>query len=470
MSMRCRVVETAGLLLALSACSNFNAPAPSRTGARSTPAAPVSTVSATLTIPLTQIASILNAKTERSIADVSGRPVKCGIGNCKLNLRAVRTGPIDVAEADGALGLHLPFEVEAQMAAPGFLSMLRASANGSGEADATTRIGIAPDWRLRSSTQGTVHVENSHLRIGPIVTNLADVLNDNQELLSRPLWRLADKQLANLRLEPEVQKAWQKLAQPIRVGKKPISWLVLHPVRVRVAAPMVRAGQLILSLGLEVRGDVVTAETPPANAAGPLPPAAPMQQASDRFVVSVPAMLPYDEAARLAMASLTKRPPRIAGNTVRFTSLAVLPSGDDVVLEARFCIDPGWDFTGWFSSCGTGYLRGAPHFDPARGTISITGVHYDLETADLVLRTMRALAGDQLGRALQSHLVFDVSREIARLHDSVRRALAKPQGRDVTISATIDSFGPPSLIWTKDGFVVLFQATGKVLTELRLGR
>lgn len=467
--MRRKIVVLAGLLVALSACSDFTAPAPNRTPARSTPPPPLSTVSATLTIPLTQIAAILNARTASGIADVRGRSVKCGIGNCHLDLRATRTGPIDVAETNGVLSLHLPFDVEAQMAAPGFLSMIRASANGRGEADAVTRIGVAPDWRLRSSTQGRVHVENSHLRIGPIVTNLADVLNDNQELLSRPLWRLADKQMANLRLKPEVEKAWRMLAKPIHVGKKPLSWLVLHPVQVRVAEPAVRAGQLVLSLGLEVRGQVVTAETPPANAAGPLPQATPMQIASDRFAVAVPAMLPYDEAARLAMASLARRPPRIAGNTVRFTSLAVLPSGDDVVLEARFCIDPGWDVTGWFSSCGTGYLRGAPRFDPARGTISITNVHYDLETAGLILRTMRALAGGRLGEALQSHLVFDVSKELAQLHDSVARALAKPQGRDVTVSATIDSFGAPSLIWTRDGFVVLFQATGTVLTRLRLG-
>ena len=31
---------------------------------------------------------------------------------------------------------------------------------------------VAPDWRLSATTHGDVHLEDSHLRIGPIVTNL----------------------------------------------------------------------------------------------------------------------------------------------------------------------------------------------------------------------------------------------------------------------------------------------------------
>ena len=170
------------------------------------------------------------------------------------------------------------------------------------------------------------------------------------------------------------------------------------------------------------------------------------------------------------MQSLTRRPPRIAGTPVVFKSLAILPSGDDVVLEAKFCIVPGWDFTGWFSSCATGYLRGAPVFDAASGTIRIVNVHYDVETADLILRTMRLLAGDQLGNALVGHLVFDESREIEKLHAGIAKSLAKPQGRDVVVSAAIDSFGDPSLTWTADGFLVMLTATGKVSAGLHVAR
>jgi len=460
----------AGLSLLLAACGRFTAPEPQRSPARVTPAPPLSTIAVSLTIPESEIAGLLNAKTKNSLADMRGRPVKCGIGWCHLDLLAHRTGPIAVEASGDALSLRVPFDVEAQMAAPGFLSMLRATAQGQGEADARTAFDIAPDWQLRSATTGTIHVENSHLRIGPLVTNLADMLNDNQDLLSRPLWRLVDKQLAAMRIRPQVEKAWAALAKPIRVSKMPTSWLVLRPQGVRIARPLAANGAVAMSLGLDVRGYVVTADTPPANVIAPLPPPGKMERPSDRFVVAVPVLLPYDEAARLAMASLAKRPPRIAGTAVRFTSLAFLPSGDDVVLAARFCVDPDWDIFGWFASCGAGYLRGTPHFDAARGTIRVTGVHYDIATAGLVLTTMRVLAGDRLGEALSGHLVFDESKEIARLHADIARALATPQGRNVTVSAAITSYGMPTLTWTKDGFLVVFFAEGRVKAALHLER
>ncbi|HWD26101.1 MAG TPA: DUF4403 family protein [Rhizomicrobium sp.] len=465
-----KIALIAGLCLLLAACGGFDAPPPKRTPARPMPPAPLSTIALSLTVPGGEIARLLNDKTQAFIADVHDRPVKCGIGRCHLDLRAQRTGPIAVRAEGGALAVHLPFALQAQIAAPGFFSMIRGQVNGAGEADARTAFAIASNWQLRSQTSGTVHVDNSHLRLGPLVTNLADVLNDNEDVISRPLWKLVDKQLARLKLRPQVEKAWAALAKPIRVGKKPLAWLVLQPERARVARPVTRDGALVVSLALDVRGTVVPSDTPPANAIKPLPAPAPLAAPSDRFEAAVPIRLPYDTAARLALQSLTRRPPRIAGTLVTFKSLAILPSHDDVVLEARFCIAPGWDFTGWFSSCATGYLRGAPVFDPVRGKIRVVNVHYDVETADLILRTMRFLAGDALGKALDGHLVFDESKEIEKFHASISKALEKPQGRDVVVSAAIDGFGAPALSWTADGFLVILSARGHVKADLKLER
>jgi hypothetical protein len=457
------------LVLSLALCGcGFEAPAPQRTPARPTPAAPLSTIAATLTIPESEIARLLNEKTQAHIADLQNQPVKCGVGRCRLNLLAQRTGVITVSEAANGLELHLPFMVHAQLSASGFFSMLRARADGQGEAVADTRLDIAPDWSVQSHTQGEVHLEQSHLRIGPLVTNLADVWNDNQETLSRPLWRALDKQLSALPIRRQVAKFWTRLFVPISLSNKFPAWLVLRPEKLRLAGPVIGHGGVSLSLSLEARGQVVSADAPPPNKATPLPAPVPLGAPSDKFAIAVPVLLSYDEAARLAMASLAHRPPRIAGMDVRFSQLRILPSGDDVVLAARFCADPPWDFLGWFSSCGTGYLRGVPEFDAAQGIIRVTHVHYDIATANLLLGTMRALAGDALAKTLQDHLVFDESREMRRLYGEVRSALAKPRGRDVAISADIQSFGAPRFTWTRDGFLASLSATGRVTTQLHL--
>lgn len=454
------------LALTLQAC-RFEATPPDRTPAPAMPVPPLSTIAATVSIPLSAVAQILNDRTRERIADLHGQPVKCGIGVCHLDLVARRTGAILAGGSGSQLELHLPFTADAQLSAPGFLSMLRARADVRGTAITRTEFEVAPNWQLHATTHGDVRLEGSHLRIGPLVTDLTEIWNGNEGALSRPLWQTMDKQFAAMPLEPQIAQLWSRLFVPVAVGKNPVTWLVLRPERLMAARPAIRDGRMVFSLGLELRGRIVAAAAPPRNVATPLPPAAGMGHPSNRFAVAVPVLLSYGEAARLAEASLRKRPPTIAGLTVRFSQLRILPSGRDVVLAARFCIDPVWDARHWLSSCGTGYLRGVPRFDAAHGTIKITGVHYDVAGAGLVLRGLRLLTGDALARVLEEHLVFDQSRETVRLDREVTAALARPQGNAVAIWADIRSFGAPAFTWTAEGFVASFSATGTTTTILQ---
>jgi hypothetical protein len=46
--------------------------------------------------------------------------------------------------------------------------------------------------------------------------------------------------------------------------------------------------------------------------------------------------------------------------------------------------------------------------------------------------------------------------------------LAKPQGRELSVSAKVESFGTPAFSWTADGFLALFSAKGQVSASLDL--
>lgn len=457
---------SAALLLA--GCG-FEAPPPERTAPRPTPPAPLSNLTATLTLSAADIERRLNAETADHLADIRDQPVKCGIGRCRLSLEAIRTGAIRVDARGDALETELPFDVHAQLALPGFLSAVHAKANARGLAMTQTTATLGPDWRIRPTTRGMVQLDDSHLRVGPVVTNLRDVWNDNDELLSRPLFKMLDKKIAaGLNEQPTIAKAWNRAFTAIKVGKKPVAWLVLEPQRLRVGRLQTANGALVLSLGIAARAHVVVQDEPPQIKPAPLPPLAPLQGRDDRFAFAVPVLVSYDEAAKLALQSLAKRPPRVAGMALRFEKLAILPSGQDVILAATFCADQSWDVFHWFSACGTGYLRGAPEFDAATSTIRIRNVRYDVATENVILGAARWLAGPALGHDLESHLVFRAAKDIDKLKSQITAALAKPQGRDVVVSAAIEAFGPPTLTWTKDGFLATFSAEGRVKTDVRL--
>jgi hypothetical protein len=169
----------------------------------------------------------------------------------------------------------------------------------------------------------------------------------------------------------------------------------------------------------------------------------------------------------LALDRLRQKPLRIAGAKLIFSELRILPSADDVVVETRFCADPDWDPTGWFASCGQFYLRGVPEFDPVTRIMRVTSLRYDIASANMMLDMMRAFAPKTLASVVEQHLVFDETQEIDRLEDQVRAELATPHGQALTISARIETFGAPSFAWTRDGFLALFSADGKIETAFR---
>jgi hypothetical protein len=455
--------------LTLSACGRFNAPEPARTPPPPAPAIPVSTLSASLTIPMAGLVRAINTKTATELARIKDAPANCEIGKCNIDLVATRTGPITGAAQDGHISLGVPFHIDAELKLKS-LFKAKAQTTAEGEARATTALGIGGDWRVSSHTQGSIVLSDAQVKLGPLKMNLTDMLNHNEQHLADPLFKMVDKRIAaELKIKPQAEKFWAKAWDPIRVGKRPQAWLELTPERVLVGQPLAQNNSIIISLGVEAHAQVVLGDRPaPPETIPPLPQPARLGAPSNRFSFVVPVTLSYEEAAKLALARLQKKPPRISGATVKFDKLEILPSGQDVIVATHFCVAQSWDRFGWFDSCGQGYLRGLPQFDANSGTVRIVNVHYDVATEGAILSAMKFLAGDALGQALQQNLVFNVAGDLKKLDDEVKAALAKPQGKGVQIWGNIESFGTPTLTWTATGFLAIFPAEGTISADLNL--
>jgi hypothetical protein len=456
--------------LFLSACGgSFTAPAPKRTAPPPAPPIPTSTLSASLTVPMDSILKTINQKTQTQLAREDGKKMGCMIGKCEINLLATRTGPITGRIENGRFAFDVPFAVHADIKMKG-LFKAGGTADSKGVVHAVSALSLGPDWRLHSQTTGTVDLDHAEVRIGPLKMTITDLWDQYQEQLSKPLFKAFDKQIANdVKIRPQAEKLWAKIQRPIRVGKKPLAWLTLEPVNLRISGPAASGNAVSVALGVDVKARVVLADQPPVPAKPvPLPAPMPLGKASDQFFFVVPVMLPYDQASALALKRLAKKPLRVAGATVKFEKLQILPSGTDVVVAATFCVSQTWDPFGWFDSCGSGYLRGTPHYDPATNSVRVTDVHYDIATQSLVLSAMRYLAGDAVAHELETSLVFSVARDLSKLHDEVKTALAKPQGKDVVISGDVQSFGDPLFTWTDQGFLATFPAFGTITAKADL--
>lgn len=456
-------------LLAVAACG-FEAPPPKRTPPPAAPVPPISTLAATLSVPVPALIEALNDKTHTEIANIKDQPVDCKIAKCNLDLVATRTGPITGYASDGRLTLNVPVAATAQMELNAGFFKTKANSLATGTIQANTGLALEPDWHLQTDTRGRVDLSEGQLKLGPVKMSFADLWNRNQDRLSQPLFKAIDKRVAaEIRLKPQAARLWAKVQRPIRVGKDPTAWLVLEPERLSVSPLATVDNTVTVSMGVDVRAHVVVGNEPPENPPErELPAPTVLAKPSDQFHFFVPVLLPYSEASALAMQRLQKSPIKIGGAKLRFEKLDILPSGQDVVVAARFCVSQSWDPFGWFDSCGEGYLRGAPEFDAHTNTIRIAHVHYDIGTEGMILAAMRYLAGDQLSKALETKLVYFLGRDLDKLDGELKTALAKPQGRGVTIAGEITAFGAPSLTWTAEGFLATFPAEGRLHADLNL--
>ena len=73
-----------------------------------------------------------------------------------------------------------------------------------------------------------------------------------------------------------------------------------------------------------------------------------------------------------------------------------------------------------------------------------------MASANLLLSALKALAGGELTSLLQTHLVFHEANQIDRLESQITQVLARPQGRDLSVSARVASFGTPAFSWTAE--------------------
>lgn len=454
--------------LTLAGCG-FSAPPPKRTAPPKPPAPPISTVSATFTMRMDEILALLDDKTKAEIAHAKNQKAECGIGKCKLDLVATRDGNITGRLANGKIYLTLPFKIQTHLNLKGPMFKTGGDANATGLAQTETALALGSDWKLQSDTEGTIKLSDADLNLGPVKMHVASLFNHNEDKITKPLFKEVDRRIVQaLNVKDQAKRLWLKMQRPLRVGKAPAAWLLLQPEKIAIEGPATSGNALSVSITVEGRPHVVVADTSPQWKPAPLPSPSKIDATANSFAVSVPILLPYREAAGLALKRLHDRPPRVGRANVRFDKLQILPSGEDVVVAAHFCVAQGWDPFGWFDACGEAYLRGVPEFDPATDTIRIAHVHYDIASENAMLAAMRALAGGELGKALETKLVFNVSKDIAKLQNDLRATLAKRPARGVIITGQIASFGAPSLTWTADGFLANFTAKGSIAADLNI--
>ncbi len=307
-----------------------------------------------------------------------------------------------------------------------------------------------PDYRLQTNTdvtpviQGKIHLKmdliGDLIRISVDVTDkIRAALSGKKDHINRKINGLLQEQLRKIKYKKDIQKAWNKLADPIKSGDV---WIKAKPDKVVFQnIQPVDGGKLRVAIGFT--GGIEVSLTKPARTElGPIPKLTTLEPDHvGGFNLSIPLTSSF--------ADLTKKTNEEVANMllnnedgyffkvkkVRLSGI-ILEDQEKLLLKVYF--DAGKNTK--LLAKGHIYLIGEPYYRPNSRTVGIRDFSISSQTNNLILDKGLPWLLEFQYKEITSLLSYDVGREIDKVTGQVNEKLKKgiPVDKDVTLTGSID--------------------------------
>ncbi len=455
------VVAAVLATVSLAGCHNDVAKKPSEAVldvAPTPPPLPLSSFNAPIEYDFTPILSIVERAVPQTFGSLDSLHTVGGDNGKHYAFEATR-GPF-TAFAEGSL-LHLSSTISYAARGyykPRFGPTLSAGCGNDNErpriqVEMVTPITLTSNWHLKgqarlASLQPASTADRDRCAVSILrydVTN--QVVDAARKALTSRLPEI-DSKISNVDLTNRFTNWWGLLNKPIRLTDQ--VWLVLHPEQLHVGSVGGNGHVLTVQAGLDARPKILTGPEPRADTV-PLPPLS-HDNISGGFHVLVGGTVDYATASRAITDALKGRKITQGGKTVTAQSVVVTPaSGGKLSLAATFSGD----------AQGVIAFIGTPHYDQARGVLTVPDLDYDLATDSDLINAYAWLRSDALRSLLREKATIPVAPLLDRGKALLTDGLNRKIGNAVTLSATVDSVGVRGLYVTREGVVVRAEAIGK---------
>lgn len=443
-------VALLALTVALAGCQTIKPTKPKTGDFKPEPARQISTVAVPISISAQAITAIVEDRMPPGsrLYWVTGQPM----GDFDLQLGVHKAGAVSVSSEGGCLNLGIVLYIQDGRidwdAKVGFIKV-RKHFDFGGSARVTARVcpSVTPDWKLAATIEPNFSwVEGAYITIGtPIGSKNIAIASRVEPAIREKLPAMTAgivEALGRLPLKEKLESAWAAIQKPILLAKNPAdppvagapvlpevylmaepTMLGLGPLQSQgseiVAMPIVST-YLQLHLGQPDAASVPAPRPLPGNAGAILP---------RGIYASVMAVVPYDEANKVAERALRDKPIEFGDKLkVAIKGIEVYPDGDRLLVKA--------DFAGRLSKLpfddteGHLYLRGTPRYNNLDRTISVEDLDFDVDTKNLLVKSAELLKNPLILRALEKALRFELGPKVDPLIARAKEGVASKKIAD----------------------------------------
>lgn len=383
--------------------------------------------------------------------------------NDNLLAKVWKRGPIRVSVRDSLFQFRVPLKiwVKAGISVLGFTRFQETEFEL--DVKLATRFDLEPNWQVKTRTvpQGYDWVSKPALKLAGFSIPVTSIVGRK---LDASLPGIAEKLDAEVRknvdLKTPVLQAWNLLRQPYPLSEKYRTWLQAIPRRVLITPFRFENNQVLSTIGIEGHMLTQTGPRPEVAAAAALPNLVVVNQIASDVRVKLLSEATYAEAARLASEAFVGQTFSFGNGaySIQVTDLDLYGQDDELIIRA--------DLRG--SLDGVVYLRGFPYYDPAKRTISLRDLRYDLDTQNVLYRTANWLLKGSFARMLEKQLTFPVGEQLDQARKALQDQLTNNSIRKgVIINGKIDQIIPDRVYLTKESLLAVVYARGHVQVEVK---
>lgn len=439
-------VAILALSVSLLGCQTTIKPeAPNRSDLKPEPPRQISTMAVPVRISSQQVQAIAEAQfpINEPIYWTTGQSIGHGVD---MQMGIYRSGPVSVSSAGGCLNLGVDMAIrngrlDWSTRILGIRVSKMAGFGGSGNITARVCPSVTPAWNLTSTIEPSFRwLEGAYVNVNIEVANFNIGVAGLAESAIRAKLNSIGKSIAgmleNLPVRENIKTAWTAVQKPILLTKPPASTTGITPASVTPSLPEVYliAEPTMIGLGpLDSEGTEIVA-TPnitsflklqlgkpdPASQPKPTPLPANAGAIDSKGVnISVKAVVPYDEANKVAENRLKDKPIELGEKkSVSIYSIEVFPDGERLLVKAgfkgRLGTLPFDDIKGHL------YLRGTPRYSNEDRTLWIDNLDFEVGTSNMFVKSASLLASPIIKKSLEKALRFELGPKLDPLLDKAK--------------------------------------------------
>lgn len=317
-----------------------------------------------------------------------------------------------------------------------------------------SKISIDENWDILTQTTGNGFewVKKPVIKIGFFEISLASfaegMIKGQQEKISLML----DSQVSGqLKIKEHIQKAWNKIQEPLLLSEEYNAWLKVTPENTTATNFQGDGNMARAILGISAATHV--GKRPEESDEIPLPPLQTVNQINDKFSIGMIAEISQDQASKLLQENLVNKifTSDNGKRTVTITSADLYGSGESIVIKAGLAGDVD----------GTVYLSGIPYYNETDQTLGIKNLDYDLNTKNRLVKTANWFAKTRFISEMEEAFKIPLGKEIAEAKQAIQENLDQKQiAEGVTLDGSLSGLSPSEVYITPTSIVAVVVATG----------